>query len=541
MNDVTKVPAGYGAAPATVPSVPPAAPTGTSAGKGGLAILGAKVFFILTGLVQQPVLVAVLGLGEYGAFSRILAPSNILNNVTVSASIQGASRTVAAAHEDAIPVLRRVMRVHFAIAAALLVLFGLAAPGIAWFQGSPHIVPGLLAMACVLAIYALYAPLVGSLNGRRLFVRQAGLDVLAATLRTTGLIALGFFFVRYGFRGATGSALGALFAVSCILPVALIVTGVLRSSGRRGDFDRAAYLKGIAGLALAQFFTNLLMQVDIMALGHFLSRSTGTHEQADEWVGVYRSCQLFAFLPYQLLFAVTQVLFPLLAKARSEGDHDAVKHLVARGLRIGLVVTGLLVSVVVAMPRSLLRLVYPELVAERGHDTLHLLALGQGLFAVLGLCTTVLASLGKEKRAAAITGVATLLVALLGFVLVPQAEFGAEQMQRMAAATTAGLALALGFGALAVVRVAKSFAPLRTTLRVALAVGLAFALGTVEPHVGKLVTLIMPIGIVLAYAITLLVTGELGRAILPRCVAWYGVAVSDGGWRSRRTPTAPRP
>lgn len=521
MNDPSRdpVPAGYGAPngqPATT-ELPPV-PTGTSAGKGGLAILGAKVFFILTGLVQQPLLVHVLGLGEYGAFSRILAPSNILNNVTVSASIQGASRTVAGAQDGAGAVLRRLMRIHVVLAVALFLLLAVAAPGIAWFQGAPHIVPGLLAMACVLGVYAVYAPLVGSLNGRRLFVRQAGLDVLAATLRTTGLIALGYLFVRSGMRGATGSALGALFAVSCIFPVALIVSQVLKKPAVDAQLDHKAYLKGIAGLALAQFFTNLLMQVDIMALGHFLSTGGdlgAMHtKQADEWVGVYRSCQLFAFLPYQLLFAVTQVLFPLLAKAHAEGDHEGVKHLVARGLRVGLVVTGLLVSVVVAMPRSLLRLVYPEQVAEHGHHTLHLLALGQGLFAVLGLCTTVLASLGKERRAAAITGVATLLVATLGFVLVPHAEFGEAQLQRMATATTAGLALALVLGALAVVRLAKAFAPAKTLVRVGLAVGLAFALGTVEPRVGKLVTLIMPVGIVLAYVVILLITGEMSPSDL---------------------------
>ena len=509
-----RVPAGYGAttAGAVAPEVP-APPAGTSAGKGGLAILGAKVFFILTGLVQQPLLVAVLGLGEYGALSRILAPANIANNVAISASTQGASRTVAGAHETAVPVLKRVLRLHAVLAAALMLLFGVAAPGVAWFQGAPYIVPGLLAMAGVLGLYTMYAPLVGSLNGRRLFVRQAALDVLAATLRTVSLVGLGFLFVRARLHGATGSALGALFAVSCIFPIALVLTGVLRPTADAA-FDRRAYLKGMAGLALAQFFTNLLMQVDIMALGHFLSGSAASAHEADEWVGVYRSCQLFAFLPYQLLFAVTQVLFPLLAKARSEGDHEAVKQLVARGLRIGLVVTGLLVSVVVAMPRSLLRLVYPEQVAERGHETLHLLALGQGLFAVLGLCTTVLASLGKERRAAAITGVATLLVALLGFVLVPPAQFGASQLGRMATATTVDLFVALVLGALAVIRVAKSFAPLRTTVRVALAVGLAFALGTVEPHVGKLVTLVLPVAIVLGYALVLLVTGELGAADL---------------------------
>jgi len=48
------------------------------------------------------------------------------------------------------------------------------------------------------------------------------------------------------------------------------------------------------------------------------------------WVAVYRACQLFAFLPYQLLFSVTQVLFPMLAKANREEGPERVAELVAR-------------------------------------------------------------------------------------------------------------------------------------------------------------------------------------------------------------------
>jgi hypothetical protein len=56
---------------------------------------GAKVYFIVTGFIQQPLLNAVSGGADYGALSRVLAPSNVLNNVIVASSTQGVSRTVA--------------------------------------------------------------------------------------------------------------------------------------------------------------------------------------------------------------------------------------------------------------------------------------------------------------------------------------------------------------------------------------------------------------------------------------------------------------
>ena len=45
---------------------------GRVSGRGGLAVTAAKVYFILTGLVQQIVLKAVLGLDGYGALSSAL-------------------------------------------------------------------------------------------------------------------------------------------------------------------------------------------------------------------------------------------------------------------------------------------------------------------------------------------------------------------------------------------------------------------------------------------------------------------------------------
>src|SRR4051812_28309671 len=86
-----------------------------TAGRGGLAVLFAKVFFILTGLLQQALLPRAIGLADYGALSRVLAVSNVFNNVVVSSSTQGVSRTVAAAGVAEREAFRATLRVHAVI------------------------------------------------------------------------------------------------------------------------------------------------------------------------------------------------------------------------------------------------------------------------------------------------------------------------------------------------------------------------------------------------------------------------------------------
>ena len=66
-----------------------------TAGRGGLAITFAKVYFILQGLVQQVLLPRVLGLDGYGALSSVLGAASIAYNPIVTTSIQGVSRAVA--------------------------------------------------------------------------------------------------------------------------------------------------------------------------------------------------------------------------------------------------------------------------------------------------------------------------------------------------------------------------------------------------------------------------------------------------------------
>lgn len=513
------------------------------AGRGGLFVLGAKLYFIATGFIQQPLLRLAIGNADYGALSRVLAVSNVFNNVVVASSTQGVSRVVAPAGDQHKQALRAALRVHLLVAVALALLLAGIAPLVASFQHAAEMATPLAVMAGVLLIYGLYAPLVGYLNGRRMFARQASLDVVAATLRTAAFLGLGAAASRYAgplaaslgtWPGVLGASGGAVLAATGVFLLALRWTGTGRA-GEGGPTPRA-YLALLAPVMVSQLFTNALMQADIIMLGRYLSLgalASGIDEpdrRASEWVTVYRACQLFAFLPYQLLFSVTQVLFPMVAKANAEESRERVAELVRRGCRIGAIVTGLLASIVLALPGSLVKLAYGAEIADQARPALRVLALGQASFAMLGLATTVLVSLGREKTAMTMNAFAVGLLVTACSILVPTATFGGDQLVATATATTAAMAIALVVAVTRVRAACDAFVPWKTALRVGAAIALAYVVGGALPTLGKVVTLGAAALVGVAYVGLLVVTGELGREDL---------AQVTGLVTRRRTPKAP--
>jgi stage V sporulation protein B len=172
---------------------------------------------------------------------------------------------------------------------------------------------------------------------------------------------------------------------------------------------------------------------------------------------------------------------------------------------------GMLVVVVLTMPGSLIKLTYGPEVALRGVSTLRILALGQAAFAMLGLATTVLVSLGRERVAMSITAVALALLAGTCAITIPLAQFGAPQLNATAIATTTALVCALIVAVVAVRKIAGAFMPWKTAVRVGLIVAGAFALGGVMPMFSKLLTPVVAAGVIVAYLVALVVTGELGK------------------------------
>lgn len=504
------------------------APTATAstevartAGRGGLAVAFAKAYFIGVGLVQQVLLKAVLGLDGFGALSSVLSIASITYNPIVSTSIQGVSRAVAQASDAERPaVVRRTFTVHAVLAISVAAGFFLLAPLIGGWVGAPHIVPGLRILSAVMLIYGLYTPLVGVLNGRKRFVHQAGFDMLAATLRTTGLILGGYLLSRQAGRGVEGASIGFVAGSSVVLGAALLVVGIGKR-GRGGSTVRE-HVAFIAPLLFGQVVLNLLLQADLTLLRAFAAiaaeRAGLPVLAADPLVGAYRATQLFCFLPYQLLLAVTFILFPMLASAQRDGDRAAVGRYVQGGIRLAMLVAGAMVSVTAGLPGPLLTLVFGADVAALATRSMSLLALGFGVFAILGVLTTVLNSLKRERASAWLTLGAFVLVVSLCISRVYGQPFGPGLLFQTAIATSAGLVVATVIAAVLVFRTAGAVVAWSSLGRVVMALAAALAVARLLPPiavVGKATYAIWLAGyagaVVAVYALVLIVSRELGR------------------------------
>jgi len=520
------------------PSASPTAPprqevSAKSAGRGGVAILGAKVYFVLIGLVQQIALKAVLGLAGYGAYSTAQAVASITYNPVVQASIQGVSRTLAATDEAERPaLLRSVLRLHGLWAVLLgLLFFALAGP-IGTVLGATHLVGSIRILAAVVVVYGVYAPLIGALNGQKRFLAQAGLDVAAATLRTAGLLLGAWVYVRVRGHDESGAVeaanAGFVLASLLILVTAAAITGLGRAGPAPLNARRyAAFTVPVLG---GQFLLNLLFQADSLLLRRFLgeaalARGLGP-EAADRFVGAYRAAQMFCFLPYQLLMSVAFILFPLLAEASSRGLDDDVRRLVHGGLRLGTIATGAMVTALLAAPKGLIALVYGTDAAALGAPAMRPLAVGLGTFALVGLITSALNSLGRAKASLKVTAIATLLVTAFCCAAGFRAELGADLLVRTAFATSAALIIACAVSAGVLRRVAGASLDLktlaRTTLSVAGAATLTSLLVQASGASGGLLTLAAS-GVAVAIYLLLLVLGrELRRADLEQLRALFG-------------------
>jgi len=505
-----------------------------TAGRGGIAVLGAKLFFLVVGFIQVPLLRHVVGLASYGSFAQAQVIANPVNNIVITSCTQGVSRAVAGARGNEAQALRVALGVHVPL--AVVIAFGMmvATPIYAGFERAQDVVVPLYVLAGVALLYGLYAPLIGVLNGRNRFGRQALLDVTFATLRTVGMVGVGWWFVHHGGSGLLGITIGWVAAAALIVPLALRWTGVGKrvEPGPRpeGVPTARAYLGVLGSIAGAQLATNALMQVDIGLLGRFLGTSasaTGLSEVAArdaalKGIAIYGECRTFAFLPYQLLFAVTLILFPMVARARAEGDDKAVREYVARGARLAAIFCGLMVGVIVAIPGSMLSLAFGADDAAQGADVLRVMVLGQGAFAMLGIAMTVLTSVGREGLAALVTAGAVVAVGASCWLAVPSAPFGHDQLLRTAQAAAGALAVSLVVGAALVRTVTGAFVPAKTALRVALTVAAFVAIGLFTPRFGRLVTPLVAAVLGGFYLAVLVALRELGKSDLAMITALRG-------------------
>lgn len=505
------------------PASAEAADLGGATRRGLLYITGAKLWFMVAGLLLQVLLPRAFGSSAlFGVWTLVLAWVSTLNNVVVTATIQSVAHFAAAGPAATERAKATALRAQVLVGGGLTLLFVLAAPLISRFQRDAELTPLLRTAAIVLFSYSFYAVFVGAANGARQFHKQAGLDCGFSTLRAGLVISAAYVFHR-------PSAAVAAFACAAVLITLLsvVVVGLPRPAllQKAPPLATATLLRFSAWLALYLIAINLLMFLDGFWLKSLATEAYRqvpglapalAKESADALVGIYGAVQTVARLPYQLILAGAFVVFPLMSAAAAEPER--ARSYVAATLRYSLIGSVALVVGLGVRPMATMRLLYPaEYVV--GAPALAVLLLGYLAFSLLTIVGTILNGVGRTTTTTAI-GLTTVVLTMSGVYLalkIGLAAPGALPLARaatgmassalplcaagMAAGVFAGLVLSL----IALWRHFRAtFAPL-SLLRVLLAATTALALGRVWPVAGSAGLLGSKIGTLLCAGLAVVV------------------------------------
>lgn len=489
--------------------------TARRAGRGWLSITSAKLYFIVTGYAVQLMLPRLLGSPEaFGLYSSAMNPVSILNNVLIAATVQTVSKHVSEDLERGGRALRQGLALQLLLGGALALVMWAGAP---WLAESvlldPLLTPLLRTASIVVVTYSLYAALVGALNGRQAFAKQAGLDVSYTTLRTVGILGaagLGY--------GAAGAISGFASATTCVLLLALFMVGL----GERGQaVPWGRWIGFMAPLWIYQLALNLLLQVDLSVLkgnAAALGIAAGlapaaAADEASRLVGFYRAAQTFAFVPYQLILSVTFVVFPMVAQAVSAGRSEDTRDYVRAALRFSLIVLLGLAAPISGAAGGVMRIAYPG-VYLAGSSALAVLALGIVAFALFVIGATILSGAGRPGLPALIAVVTVGFVLAADTWLLRRVGLSDHSLLAVASGTAGGMVLALAATGVALrLRFGAFIAPL-CGLRVLAAGGFGWWVAHALPMHDAASSLLAVIAGGVAYLVGLLLSRELGRADL---------------------------
>jgi O-antigen/teichoic acid export membrane protein len=489
-----------GAAVVTPASPAGAQPSdGSTAAKGAVFIGGAKIYFMLSGFLQQVLLTRLVGLAEFGAFAVVNNVISIVNNTVVQATIQSVSKFTAEDDARAGAVQRAGVKMQAALGAVLALAIFLGAPLIAAFEEAPRYTTYFRIAAIIPFLYALYAVFVGSANGLRRFRTQASFDVGFSTAKTILLLGLAALWK------VTGAFVGFAAAAAFILVVASRVMR-LPSPAERFPMKRlAGFMSAVVAYGL---LLNVALNYDLPLLHHFAGKSAGGAAAAVV-AGHYQALRTLALLPYQALVVVTFVIFPLISRATFAEDREATRLYVTQTLRYALILVALMGIVLAARPAALLGVLYKPEYGE-GAAAMPILVAGECCLALLAVVCAILNAAGRTNATLSFVALTVAVGAAAAALLVPRADVGTPMLEAAALATALGMMAGFVTAVIYVRSRLGGTPPFATVARVALGVVAGMVVGRFVPGHGKIIGLAATAISALVYVAVLVATGELG-------------------------------
>ncbi len=486
------------------------------AGRGVIYITFAKLWFMLTGWILifgLPRIFKWASGGDadqgqilFGAYKLVIMGVSFINNGIITGTIQAVSKFTSEDESNADGVKRTALKVQGILGVSLAVIYVGFAGILADILESPELAGLMRLSAGIIAAYSVYAVFIGSFNGKRQFNRQALFDIVYATIKTgliVGLAAAGF--------QVMGTVAGFLVSSVIIMFIAAAVSGI----GTTGSFSEKKYLAFAATLIVYTFFLNLVMSVDLFLLKGLTSNlalSQGNTAEAASAVGMalagkYGAAQGLAFIPYQAILSIAFVAFPLVSKVTYMGDTEKARQYIGNAMRFSAILIIGIAVVFGALPKQSLGLVFPP-EYQSASSCLRVLSFGIASFGLMVVGNTILNGAGMPKKSLFV--VLSTLVAVVACTALFISYTGPtdDALTAAAAGSAVGMFAGTVLCGVIVYRQFRSFVPLNSALRIALAIVVSLFVGSMMPNLGKMISLLQCLAVFVVYFGVLFVTKE---------------------------------
>jgi len=354
--------------------------------KGTVYLMSAQLVFLISSYAIHFGLARHLGPELYGTFGIILSLLTICRVFVEPGTVRAISKYTAERKELAVAIKNQAMKIQIIFALIIFTSLFALAPLIANLLKDSTLIPYIRFIAFFIPVSSLYAIYFGLLNGIRAFGKQAAVSIIYHAVKVLVVFAL----VYLGFKvyGAIGGYLIA-GVVSLIMARHYWISKDSKDGEVTDNFQMSKIVKFAAPIILFSLAFNLVVSLDLF----FVKAILGEKVQA----GFYTSAAALSKVPYFIFLALSDTLFPSIAKSTSnKGSVELTKRYINQSLRYALMLLVPCSFIISATSRDLISLVYTE-VYLAAVAPLSILIFGLTFLCLFIILTTVITASGKPR------------------------------------------------------------------------------------------------------------------------------------------------
>jgi len=364
-----------------------------------------QIVFLASGYIIHFGLGRYLGPELYGTFGLVLSFVSIYQVLMHSGTTNAVSKYVAENEKLAGSIKNKALKFQGFFSLIVAAFMIVVAPSIANLLKDATLANYIRFTAIFVPVFALYSVYMGLLNGTRAFGKQAKISIIHSITK----VLVVFILVFLGFK-IYGAISGYLVAVIVALIVAYRYWKP-KESKASGDFKAVKIIKFAAPVILFSVIFTLIMSLDLFFVKAILKEKVQT--------GFYTSAAALSKVPYFIFLALSDTLFPSIAKSTSDkGSAKLTQKYISQSLRYALILLIPSTFIISATSGDLISLVYTDtyLVAS---FPLSILIFGLAFLCLFILLTTVITASGKPKVSLMIALALLIISIVSNRILVP--------------------------------------------------------------------------------------------------------------------------